>query len=440
MTYRGFLRNSQLADFIRHRYFMLGLCLQKGMPFLVIPITIKVIGAAAYSQYILLFTLVQVIGVIGSVCLAQSVMPFWYGSNRKESLVGSLLLVMGIAESLLSVPIAIILCLEWQRTHLDAGRAVGVALILIYAVCYNLNALALNLLRLRLKQLPFLLSTAITSAVLITLIYSLRYFPGPKLVLFTLANLVALALQSALYFWCAGLEPLNLFPAAQFKTFAADVMRYSWPLTVYTLVALSALTIDKWIARGAFSSGVFSQYVLDFQFSFALSFLSVVIGMYNSQKLCELVHFNKGVELRQNLIDNYLLLLFGSLGTAVAAFCYARFGGISLSRGFWILSAAFTLANCYGINSSLLSAQKRTRRLAVIGIASTAIFVGMLLLLFVWKAITVLYTAYLIYYLAMFLLSSFYVWGALWKTKTPAAPEASSRQEVDGMAPIEAKL
>ena len=67
MNLRTLVRKLQLGDFIRHRYFVIGLGLQKGMPLLIIPLSIRIIGAGAYAQYVLVYTLVQLLGVFGSL-------------------------------------------------------------------------------------------------------------------------------------------------------------------------------------------------------------------------------------------------------------------------------------------------------------------------------------------------------------------------------------
>ena len=199
----------------------------------------------------------------------------------------------------------------------------------------------------------------------------------------------------------------------QFKTFVRAVLRYSWPLTLYTLVTLSISSVDKWIVRGVFPAPVFARYVLDIQFSFALSFLSVVIGMYNNQKLCELVHLRDRAGLRINLLGNYGLTFAGSIAMAAALFLYARIGRIHLTYGFWVLAIGFTLGNCYNVNSGLLSAQKRSQRLALIAIISTVVFAVLLSVLFVWKSLVVVYIAYMAYYSTLLAFSWKSVWAGL---------------------------
>ena len=436
MNLRKLFRKLQVGDFIRHRYFVIGLGLQKGMPLLIIPASISIIGAGAYAQYVLIYTLVQLLGVFGSLSLAQAIFPFWYEHESKESLVGSLLLTMFLVELALFSIIGVALYLLWPYTHLNLSPAQGLLLILPYAVVYNLNALVLNILRLRLRQLEFLVSTAVTSVALVGFILSLRYVHGSRLFWFTAVNSVALLIQTALYMVNAAVWPRKLLPARQLRTFSHAVLRYSWPLTLYTLGVLLVSSVDKWIVRGVFPAPIFERYVLDIQFSFSLSFLSVVIGMYNNQQLCELVHLRDRAGLRMNLLGNYGLTLAGSIAMAAALYLYARLGGIHLTYGFWVLAVGFTLGNCYNVNSGLLSAQKRSRRLALIGAFSMVVFAVVLSVLFMWKSLVVVYVAYLAYYSTLLGLSLERVWAGLRKdppAELTALENNAANARVDGI-------
>ena len=141
MNLRKLIHTFQVGDFIRHRYFVIGLqdC-KRGMPLLIIPVSIPIIGAGVYAQYVLIYTLVQLLGVSGSLSLAQAIFPFWYEHESKESLVGSLLLVMALVELALFSIIGVGLYFLWPNTHLDLSPFQGLLLILPYAFVYNLNA------------------------------------------------------------------------------------------------------------------------------------------------------------------------------------------------------------------------------------------------------------------------------------------------------------
>src|SRR2546421_4451313 len=112
--------SKEVLDFLENRYFLLGLALQKGTPVLILPLTIAAVGAQVYADYVLLFSLVQVIAIGSSLSLAQALIPFWYGNPEKGKLVGTLAFVMAVVQTLLLIPIGLVLYLT-----LTSGRNFG---------------------------------------------------------------------------------------------------------------------------------------------------------------------------------------------------------------------------------------------------------------------------------------------------------------------------
>jgi O-antigen/teichoic acid export membrane protein len=410
----------EARDFLENRYFLLGLAIQKGTPILILPLTIAAIGVKAYADYVLVFSVVQVLGVLGSLGVAQALIPFWFNYPEKGQFVSSLSLLTLCLQALMSIPFAVALAIVIASRM--KFTLVFVPLILIFAIIYNLNAMGLNLVRAQLKQVAFFWSTLFTSAVLTASILIMARAPGTKLVVYIVLNVLVLGLQTWFYFYFSRLSLRTLFPRERFLLFSREILRFSLPLTAYTMIALAALVADKWIVKGFFTAPVFAQYVLDFQFAFGVTLVSVVIGMYNAQKQCELVQKQAVVALRSNLLGNYGLSLLGSVGAALAAFAYAHVGRIHLSNGYWILVLSFALNNCYGVNSNLLAAQKRSGTIAVIGAISTCAFLVTLFLCGLWNAIGPIYIAWSGYEFLLLLLSTISIMAVL---RIKAAPEGA---------------
>lgn len=408
----------EARDFLENRYFLVGLAIQKGTPILILPLTIAAIGVKAYADYVLVFSVVQVLGVLGSLGVAQALIPFWFTYPEKNEFVTSLsLLTLGL-QALLSIPFAVALALVIASRM--QFSLVYVPLILIFAVVYNLNSMGLNLVRAQLKQMAFFWSTLFTSAALTAAILMLARSPGTKLVTYIVLNILVLGLQTWFYFYFSRLSLCTLFPRERLLPFAREILRFSVPLTAYTLITLAALVADKWIVKAFFTAPVFAQYVLDFQFAFGVTLVSVVIGMYNAQKQCELVEKRAVAALRSNLLGNYGLSLLGSIGAALAAFAYAHIGRIHLSNGYWILVLSFALNNCYGVNSSLLTAQKRSGTIAVIGGIATCSFLVALLLSGLGNAVGLVYIAWAGYEFLLLLLSTMCIMAVLRLKAAPA--------------------
>jgi O-antigen/teichoic acid export membrane protein len=396
--------HEEALELLENRYFLLGLALQKGTPILILPLTVAAVGVKVYADYVLLFSLVQVVAVLGSLCVAQALIPFWYGYSEKGNLVSTLSVTMLGLQALFSIPVGIALSIGFT-SRMKVSLAF-VPIILIFAAVYNLNSIGLNLVRIQLKQVAFFWSTLFTAALLTGSIVLLAHATGPRLLLYTTVNVLILGLQTWFYFYFSRIPLSKMFRGERLRTCISEILKFSVPLTVYTLIALAALVADKWIVKGFFSPATFAQYVLDFQFAFGVTLVSMVIGMYNTPKQCELVQKGASVGLRRNVLGNYTLSLVGSIGAAVAGFAYADFGKVQLSRGYWILVLSFALNNCYVVNSSLLTAQKRSRTIAMIGGVSTFAFIVTLILCGLRHAIGPVYVAWVGYELLLLLLST----------------------------------
>jgi hypothetical protein len=96
--------HEEALELLENRYFLLGLALQKGTPILILPLTVAAVGVKVYADYVLLFSLVQVVAVLGSLCVAQALIPFWYGYSEKGNLVSTLSVTMLGLQALFSIP------------------------------------------------------------------------------------------------------------------------------------------------------------------------------------------------------------------------------------------------------------------------------------------------------------------------------------------------
>jgi O-antigen/teichoic acid export membrane protein len=406
------LRHSEVRQFFSNRYFLFGLALQKGTPILLLPLFVAVFGAAAYSDYVLFYAIVQVLALISSLGLAHAVIPFWYEQGDKGGYLGALAgLLLGLSV-VVGVPLAILISLVVPGAT-AAGAWWSVVISVVFAVIYNLNTVGLNVIRVEQRQRVFFGVTLVSSLLMAATVVVLRLVPGAGLRSLIVVNAAILALQTVGYFLSCPAGRHIHFRQVDWKSFGRKLLTFSLPLTVYIAFALAAQVGDKWIVNARFPQPIFVQYVLDFQFAFTVSLVSVVVGMYNTQRVCQLIHEGEQRLLRSNTLGNYGLSAIGSIAAAVAAFAYASVTHIHLSRGFWALVAAFTVNNLYGVNSNLLTSQKRSRTLAVISGTATTLFMGVLLLAGAWRKAWIVYAAYPLYYVSMFAASTIAVSGTL---------------------------
>lgn len=393
------------SELINNRYFAISVAIQKGIPILIIPLVVSLYGSTVYADYVLLYSVVQIVAIITGLCLTQAVIPFWFSYHDKENYLGSLLMLMLATQVLLSsAAFAVLSQINIMKEHLVSSSAIS-AIAIGYAVIYNLNAFGLNFLRAQFKQMGFFWTTILGAALQIVLIVLFSRLPGNGFLLFVLANVLAVLFQTITYFLISDHRPTSMFAGRKYIAFSWKMLKFSVPLSVYVVIALLSLVIDKWIVKAYFQQQVFAQYVIDYQFSFSIALTSIVIGMYNTSRQCELVYKEDWEGVRSNTVEHYRLSLIGSLALCVATYFYARVGGLHLSDGFWILVLSFTMNNLYAVNSSLLAAQKRSHTLARLAGVGTAVFIMLLFTAAYMDRIMVVYSAHMIFQIILFILS-----------------------------------
>lgn len=393
------------SELIKNRYFALGVAIQKGIPILLIPVIVSLYGPSVYADYILLYTVVQIVAIITGLCLTQAVIPFWYTYRDKEKFLGSLLALMLIIQSIFSaIAFVVLIQINYLKGHLVNSITVTV-IALVYAIIYNMNTFGVNFLRAQSKQLSFLWTTMLGAVLQIILVVLFSKLPGDSFVMFIIANILSVLLQTFTYFLISDNYPVGLFTGKEFLSFSRKMVSFSAPLSAYVLVALLSLVVDKWMVKAFFQQQVFTQYVIDYQFSFSIALTSIVIGMYNTSRQCELVHNEDWIGVRKNTFEHYWLSLLGSFALGIASFFYALFGGVHLSPGFWLLLLGFTVNNVYAVNSSLLTAMKRSNALAQLAVIGTVVFIVLLFAAAYMNLIIAVYAAQVVYQVIILLLS-----------------------------------
>lgn len=389
----------------RNRLYVFGLALQKGLPVLIVPVIVSVFGLPAYGEYALLFTLVQIYANLSSVAVTQVLVPMWFRQPDPGEFVqrvASLLLVLALAASPLGV------------AALMLGSATGFELlsplqqtgwVLLFAFVYNLNALALAVVRAREQRGRFFWSVAIGAGVLLGLIGLAFLVPEAALAHLILAQILALAVATAVMLRgdLGGLFSLSMMRApATWR----PVLQLSAPLCIYTLVVLYAMSVDKWIVKLWFSGAQFGSYVLDYQFAFALMFVPMAIGLHNGPRVSALVAAGSFdlLELEDRKMRRFTLI--GSAGIAVIMFAYGRLTHLALTPGYWLLVAGFLCEGLYMLNSNRLMAELQTKRLLGPALLAALLLTGALALAAAVGSIELVYLASPVYFICLFTISS----------------------------------
>jgi O-antigen/teichoic acid export membrane protein len=358
---------SEIKESLRIQfYYGLGMAVQKGLPFLILPLLIYFYGDHTYASYVLFYTTVQILGVFCSVAIPSSTVVFWFRKqNPQQFLVTYLSLLVGAF--LLGAAICIAPIYFIYKSSLRGAQPLEMALLgLIFVALYTFNQYFVSLYRATYSSKQFFIAQLVGAAGLLAVVVP---FHSPAVLSrLVLAFLLSLFIQDLYLLY--GILPL--LRDAAWPDFdphlAKDVLRFSLPLVVYNTLILFVFWIDKYLVNLHFDPIEFSTFVVTFQFAFAQAMISQLFALYNFPRICELVAGDNQGKL-QKLIRIYNILILAS-GTAYAAavlgaHVYFDVFHISVS-GFIILSFAFLLSNLSTTYLNVLYAQARTRCIVVI--------------------------------------------------------------------------
>lgn len=384
-----------------NRYFVAGLAAQKGLPIVVLPLLIASFGPAAFADYVLVYTVVQVFANLSSLGVPQAVVPLWFRQADTVGLVGvclALLCALGLVAAVPLVAVALL----WPGAVSAAfplAPTHAVAWVVGFAAVYNLNQLAVAVARASERQRHFFASAFVGSAVLVLGAAMAPMAGRAGLDVLTgldgllLLQVASLTVNTVLLLGTGWGDSLRR-GLAQWRALAPTVLRLTIPLVGYTLVVLYVMSVDKWAVRASFAHPVFTTYVLDYQFAFAIMFVPTAIALFFGPRVAALVAASDvaGLELEERRARR--LTLFGSAAVALVMALYARLTAVPLSWGYWVLVAGFLCEGQYAICASRLTAQLQSMRLLGIALVGAVVY-SMALGLAAWmQNMTVAYLAH----------------------------------------------
>lgn len=386
------------SDIFKNFYYILGLALQKGLPYLIIPLIVWRFGVNTYADFVVIYSLIQMIGLLIAIGTPNAFIVFWHNAENKSLYTASSVLIVLLISLILTIPAAIFI---HQFLH---ESLLLLTLMITYAISINLNTLGLNLLRSVFRSKEYFTCIAITAFLQCLLIIFLP-LTAHKLALLILINLSILILQTLFFFKNAGIKLTARIHLRDTLQLAKTVLGYSSTFTLYSILSLSLFTVDKWLIKSFFSAEMLAEYVLNFQFAFIVNIISIVVGMYSLPIFCRLRanHAMQALQIKQQ--QNYGLVIVFSIASACFAYSYAAITHLHLTYGFWLLVVAFLFTNLFTVNVSVLEAFKKVKLLFLITLIPTIIF-------WLWfgisahlHLITNIYLSYIAYYIVIFALS-----------------------------------
>lgn len=402
------------SDIFKYRYYVFGLAIQKGTPFLVIPLVLWGFGDAAYANYVIIYSITQFAALAISLGTVNALMVFWNNFEDKGIYIRSLIILIILLSTILSIPLLVGLyfypMFNYEKQSLLSGFIA--LLIVIYSIIYNINVAGLGVIRMIERQKIYFALTFISSAFLVILLtflgYSGHHYNNNTIEL-TIIYIVALALQTYLVFLLSPIKAWKGKILNDYKVFVVKILNYSIPHMFYVLMTLSVITLDKIIVKMNFEKEIFIQYTLDYQTAYAVNLVSIVISMYALPLFCKLVNGGES-ELREKILSQFKLSLIGSFFVAILMYCYAMSTGVNLSIGYWLLAVAFGFMNMFTINIGVMEAYKRGHELAVkFALIPCVVFWILFGIVMYIKIIMFIYILIVVYTISLFLLSTYTV-------------------------------
>jgi O-antigen/teichoic acid export membrane protein len=352
-------------------YYGLGMVVQKGTPFVILPLLIYFYGDRTYASYVLFYTTVQIFGVFCSLAIPSSAIVFWYREENKRrllitylSLLASVFLVAG---AVCAVPLYLV-----YKSSLRSAQPVEMTLLgLGFVASYALNQYFVSLYRATYSSRKFFVAQLVGAVVLLAVV--IPYHSSATLSRLVLAFLLSLLVQDV--YLLLGIK--SFLAQAVWDDFdwhlARAVLRFSLPLVLYNTVILFVYWIDKYMVSLYFDPLYFSKFVVTFQFAFAQVLFSQLFALYNFPLICALVADRKHVRLQSVIhIYNLAMVVLGIGYAAAILLVHVYFHVFHIDvLGFLVLSVAFLLTNLSTTYLNVLYAHTRTKTIAMIQMSSS---------------------------------------------------------------------
>ncbi|GJM07310.1 MAG: hypothetical protein DHS20C10_10440 [marine bacterium B5-7] len=412
LNYKKWIEATKSSEFIKNRFYLFGLILQKGIAYLTIPLILWQFGVHVYTNYVLLYAATQLLALLIGLGIPSALIVYWYDVDDKSAYLTTILSLLVCFQTLVLLGVFALLHYSWGgfKLSLLLPNEINQHLVIIavYAIFYNFNNITIGLLRAQGQSKGYFYGVLLSSLTFMGFLLCAKQL-NSSVIFLTSLFIFSLFLQSAYFICVSHTKPVfRLLPECQ--RFSKAILKYTGPIVLLTGLSLSTSTFDKWLVKGHFQDVIFKQYVLNFQFAYILNALSVVIGMYNLPIFCQLVKNDDVCKIKKNFIANYILVIVGSLLVGGGMSTYAHLTGVGLSIGFWVLCVSFIFVSLYTVNVAYFEALKSSKRLLAISMASLVIFWLLFTISIYINEITLVYYCYLFYGLCLFLLTAKFIY------------------------------
>jgi O-antigen/teichoic acid export membrane protein len=355
-------------------YYAAGLLLQKGLPYLLIPLLVKLYGEHTYSSYILFYTSTLMLANFLALSIPNAIIAFWYAEEEKARLLWTFILLIGTSQVLLGMILGVPAYLMYGQSF---GSKDALALTLVgfgFAAAFNFNTFITGVCRAQNSSKTYFIAQSIAGMGLISGVLLLSRWASLEVliaVFFLFLLIQDIYLMRSVFGYLISMKPsLDM-------RIVRKVLSYSLPMLPHVEAVLFCYWIDKYLVRQYFSTIEFSRFTISFQYAFAQAFFAQVFAMHTFPLICQLVAEGNEVKLRAVIRAYNLLLAFLGL---------SWIGGLLLLQAFWVklgidplglllMGVAFLVWNIAGNYINTLWATFRTRAVTGVMLSVTAVLI-----------------------------------------------------------------
>jgi O-antigen/teichoic acid export membrane protein len=356
-------------------FYAVGLALQKGLPYLLIPVLVRFYGDHTYAAYVLFYSTTLMFANVLALAMPNSVIVFWHAEPDKQGLAQTYLGLLTLTQAGMSALLTLPLFAVYRRSFGTKQALLFTLCALVFAVFYNVNTFLTGVCRACSYSKSYFNAQVIAALVLAGALAGLRRWPGIEALI--LAFMLSLAAQN-LYLLAAIREYLGKLRRHIDRQLAKRILLYSLALVPHIGVTLFYYWIDKYLVRQFFPARQFSEFVITFQYAFMQSFFAQVLALHAFPLICRLIADEEDAAMR-SIVRTYNIL-FVVLGAGwVGTLLLLQYLGCELrvdTLGMVLLGAGFMVWNIASNYMNVLWARLRAVAVAVISMSA-----GLLLLI-----------------------------------------------------------
>jgi O-antigen/teichoic acid export membrane protein len=376
-------------------YYAAGLVLQKGLPYLLIPLLVRLYGAHTYSSYVLFYTSTLMFANLLTLSVPNAIITFWYNEEDKSRLSWTFVLILGVSQFVLGLLLAFPAYLMYGQSFGSKEAILLTVAGFCFATVFNFNTFLTGVCRARNLSKAYFAAQIVASVTLISGVFLLSRWPHFEVLI--ILFLISLFSQDVYLLKSVWGYLISVKPSFDVRI-ARSVLAYSLPMLPHLEAVLFCYWVDKYLVRQYFSNIEFTRFTISFQYAFAQAFFAQVFAMHTFPLICQLVTEGNEVKLRAVIrAYNMLLTLLG----------IAWVGGVLLLQGlgvrlgidpvgFSLLGAAFLIWNVTGNYINTLWARFRTRPVTGIMLSASVVLVATLAVGCAANRLFICYTAHLI--------------------------------------------